>query len=308
MNGTCDFCGKDKYLFEATVILNEATNKERAKKFNNLLCPIATFYRCARCRFWHIMNVIVVFWFALILFWITMFCLKNPLFVLIPILVIVSMYKTILDYFGRKVAKKSILDLLNENGLVPEELQKEKIAPEDFTIQNDSISLNIILFATFLLPGFLMMFLDISNSKDQILSLSEHQRLGVGYLKGNENHFEHDRSKYFLETHFSLKESSSNSDTFYKYVESFEQKVDQNPIYSNLGFGSYDSIVNLFLKKVKCIPIIYDSTDKSNGRLLITNKDFAEFALSKESAKKQIGIDASYWKGYDSLCYLLETH
>jgi len=53
---------------------------------------------------------------------------------------------------------------------------------------------------------------------------------------------------------------------------------------------------------------MYDATDKSYGRLLLTKEDFVTFGYTKESAKEKLGLDSTIWNGYDSLYFLLDIY
>jgi len=219
MNGNCDFCGKDKKLYEATIVSSDESNKIKSIKFKNPSGQIAKVYRCARCMFWQIMKDVIPFWLLIITIWILLL-LDNDMFIPIAMLITFLLYKPFLTYIKNNVQLKSNIDLMKEKGILFEKHPNDQLLQDSFIIQNDTRRLIIIIFGTFLLPVFFLFPLKVISNKNQEASFAIHKRLGVGYLRGDENHLNYDKHQINLSTQINIK-NSGDADTLYQYFGYF---------------------------------------------------------------------------------------
>ena len=305
MKGTCDFCGKEKEVHLALVIAKEKINNTSTPEATARHGLVATLWRCGQCRFLQIVGnaFFLTMVGMIIVVWVVVYF---GLLAALPLLLttLASHYPPIKKFLDEKCSSKKLIDVLEEKNTPGITLSMRM--DQGVVIKNDTIKLFALLFAVFLFPAIIGMTLQGINNSKMAESLSKNKRLGVGYLYHNADSlwYESKGKLYYLTLHLAINKSGQ-MDTVYVYNDVYSSYISDSCNFG-MEYNFSDSILKKVLSTVVCIPIVYDATNKLNGKILITKRDFDRAGYTKESVKNQLGIDTNTWKGYDSLSFLFD--
>jgi len=303
MEGQCEFCGK----YGKTTIANIFVQQEK-NNFNpqyGWQLKVAELYRCNKCKFLQIAKPIAPMLLLIFAIWVFLF-FNKVVFIFYAILSMTILYNPLQKFVNKIFYTKNISEVLIEKKLP--ELNSNIYGDNKYYIKNDGIKALLLMFLTFIIPAiFMFSFQQIYNAQLSA-SFEKNKRLGIGYLQHKADKIYYNNKGSYIGVTVQLQINKQNqTDTLYEYMTTIESYTRDSCLYYKYPQESLDSSLQKIFGKVVCVPMLYDATNKINGKLLLSKYDYDASGYDKEKIKEQSGIADKDWRGYDSLFALIEN-
>jgi len=316
----CDFCGMKREGHE------QSNSNNKTQPNNNIAGQnYKSGFRCSSCKVWYWLIAILSISIAANLpFWIlslyrtpdTNLVLCLTLFV-IPTIIIKIVIENLFYYLSkqlnkRKLALENIIDK-NDFSLLLKEIKIELISTF-----NGTNKLNNRL--AFVLGVLILVHINFQNALEERYkeeSFHKNAKIGIRYVENINigTTFNKGRTTHHIKISADLRNKENEINSIKKFEitispEFFSNGEDkERSDYISLSkYNLVDTALSNFTRRLKHIPVVYDSTNISYSEMLLIKEDLNSLGVDKVGLKEKFGLDSNSYHVYDTLSHFLRIY